>query len=92
MARRPLVALLLALPLSALAQQQPAPADEDALVPEFVYKAVTEYDFEGNRVTAALVGPDGRVIIEPPARHHRPMITVRANFDEEMGRSVDQVK
>lgn len=86
------VALLLAVPLNALAQAEPAPVDEDALVPEFVYKAVTEYDFEGNRVTATLVGPDGAVVISPPERHHRPMITLRGNFDAEMSRSVDIVK
>ncbi len=90
---RVLALSLLALSLPAAAQQDPSSVvDEDALVPEFIIKAVTELDFDGTRVSAQLVGPDGKLISEPPARHHRQLITVRANFDDEMDRSVAQVK
>ena len=94
MPARALAALLFALPLSAAAQQNPAqPAvDEDAAVPEYIVKPVTVIDFEGTHVDAQLVGPGGSLITVPPERHHTSMIQVRANFDDQVELSVDQVK
>jgi len=94
MPARALAALLFALPLSAAAQQDPGqPAvDEDAAVPEYIVKPVTIVDFEGTHVDAQLVGPGGTLITVSPERHHRSMIQVRANFDDQMALSVDAVK
>ncbi len=91
MSARLAAALLFALSLPAAAQEDVRP-DEDALVPEYIIKPVTEMEFEGYKVGGALVGPGGVLIVSPPERHHQSMIQLRVNFDEQMSRSVDQVK
>lgn len=84
--RRALVALALALPLSASAQE-----DE----PRAVYRAVTtlnEDDFRELPVSADLVRPGGVYISHRDSARFPPMFLLRVSFNDEMGASVDLVK
>lgn len=80
--------MLVTLAMLAFAQEQePQPQNRRVR-----YKAETHIDFENVHVEADLVKPDGWWIPGDPPRHHDPLIKLRADFGDQMARSVDQLK
>ena len=59
---------------------------------EVQYKARTEIDFEGVDVQGELVKPAGQLLLDRRKANFNPLIQLREHFNEEMKRSVDQVK
>lgn len=70
----------------ALAQE----SDEEGR--QIKYKERTEIDFEGVDVTGELVKPAGSLLIDRRKATFNPLIRLRDNFNDEMKRSVDEVK
>jgi hypothetical protein len=60
--------------------------------PVVVYKQRTEIDFEGVEIQGQLIKPQGALLLERKRAHFNPLIKLRADFDDEMERSVDQIK
>jgi len=56
------------------------------------YKERTEIDFEGVDVTGELVKPAGQLLLNRRKADFNPLIKIRANFNDEMKQSVDEVK
>ncbi|MFT5356889.1 MAG: hypothetical protein ACI9KE_004115, partial [Polyangiales bacterium] len=56
------------------------------------YAERTEIDFEGVDVQGELVKPAGQLLLDRRKANFNPLIRLRENFNEEMKRSVDQVK
>ena len=77
----------------ALASLHVAPAlAQDAGNRDVQYKARTEIDFEGVDVQGELVKPAGQLLLDRRKANFNPLIQLREHFNEEMKRSVDQVK
>lgn len=57
-----------------------------------VYKERTEIDFEGVEVAGELVKPQGALLLDRKRANFNPLIKLRTDFDEEMEKSVDEVK
>lgn len=57
-----------------------------------IYKAKTEIDFEGVDVEGTLVKPQGSLLLERKSAAFNPLIKLRADFDKEMGDSVNEIK
>lgn len=71
----------------ALAQDEdPAPGQK------VIYKDKTEIDFEGLDVAGELVKPQGALLLDRKRASFNPLIKLRTDFNDEMDRSVDQVK
>ena len=74
----------------------PAYADDDREESneprEVVYKQRTEIDFEGLEIQGELVKPQGALLLERQRASFNPLIKLRTDFDDEMERSVDQIK
>ncbi len=68
----------------------PSMAQEDDR--KVTYKARTEIDFEGVEVAGELVKPQGALLLDRKRGNFNPLIKLRADFNDEMDRSVDQVK
>ena len=82
-----LLVILLALTAGAAWAQ-----DEGGDDKKVVYKERTEIDFEGLDVTGELVKPSGALLLDRKRASFNPRITLRTDFNEEMDRSVDQIK
>ena len=67
-------------------------ADETEEEPKVVYKQRTEIDFEGVEIAGELVKPQGSLILDRKHAKFNPMIWVRTDFDDEMDKSVDEIK
>ena len=80
------VILLLGLAASTSAQAQ----DESGR--QIKYAERTEIDFEGVDVQGELVKPAGQLLLDRRKANFNPLIRLREHFNEEMKRSVDQVK
>ena len=52
----------------------------------------TEIDFEGVEVAGELVKPQGALLLDRKRANFNPLIKLRTDFDEEMEKSVDEVK
>jgi hypothetical protein len=63
----------------------PAHAQDDDR--KVVYKKKTEIDFEGVEVTGEMVKPQGALLLD-----RNPLIKLRSDFNNEMDKSVDQIK
>jgi len=81
-----LATLVLAIPLTAVAQEE----DEEGR--KVVYAAETEIDFEGLDVNGELVKPHGSVVQERRRAEFAPMIRLRMDFNEELSESVDMIE
>lgn len=81
--------LLLALG-SALAQDTDTLTDTAA--PRVIYKTVNIVDFEERQVNATVDGPSMKYVAEFDHGPHKPLIQLRVSWDDELGRSVDEVK
>lgn len=88
LSRLPLLALLL--PLAAVAQN----ADDTSLpeAPDAVYAKETHIDFEGQTVTAGVVGPNQVFTIERVPSKFNPLISVRRDFNDQMRMIDDEVR
>ncbi|TNE91168.1 MAG: hypothetical protein EP330_05855 [Deltaproteobacteria bacterium] len=54
--------------------------------------AVTEIDFGTVDVKADVVGPDGQIVHEPRRPKFNPLIRLRTNFDDEIARSIAEIR
>lgn len=57
-----------------------------------VYKDKTEIDFEGVEVAGELVKPQGALLLDRKRANFNPLIKLREDFNDEMNKSVDQIK
>ena len=67
-------------------------ADDKEREPKVVYKERTEIDFESVEVSGELVRPQGSLVLERKKAQFNSMIKLRTDFDDEMEKSVDEVK
>ena len=67
-------------------------ADETEQEPQVIYKERTEIDFEGVEIQGELVRPQGALLLERKRAQFNSMIKLRTDFDDEMDKSVDEVK
>jgi len=67
-------------------------ADDKEEEPKVIYKEKTEIDFEGVDVVGELVKPQGSLVLDRKHAKFNPMIKLRTDFDDEMDKSVDEVK
>jgi hypothetical protein len=67
-------------------------ADDPKEEPKVVYKQRTEIDFEGVEVEGELVKPQGSLVLDRRHAKFNPMIKLRTDFDDEMDKSVDEIK
>jgi len=81
--------ILLLLPLLL---SSPAHADDKEDEPKVIYKQRTEIDFEGVELQGELVKPQGTLLLERKRAQFNSMIKLRTDFDDEMDKSVDEVK
>ena len=81
-----LFAILLSVPAHADDQEESGESRE------VVYKQRTEIDFEGLEIQGELVKPQGALLLERQRASFNPLIKLRTDFDDEMDRSVDEIK
>ncbi len=67
-------------------------ADDNEEEPKVVYKQKTEIDFDGVEVQGELVKPQGSLLLERKHAKFNPMIKLRTDFDDEMDKSVNEIK
>jgi hypothetical protein len=67
-------------------------ADDKKEEPKVVYKQRTEIDFEGVEIDGELVKPQGSLLLERKHAKFNPMIRLRTDFDDEMDKSVQEIK
>ena len=67
-------------------------ADDTKKEPKVIYKERTEIDFEGVEVAGELVRPQGTLILDRKKAQFNSMIKLRTDFDDEIDKSVDEVK
>lgn len=60
--------------------------------PKVVYKAKTEIDFEGVEIEGELVKPQGQLILDRQRAQFNPLIKLRTDFDDEMDKTVNEIK
>jgi len=60
--------------------------------PKVIYKERTEIDFEGVDVVGELVKPQGSLVLERKRAQFNSMIPLRTDFDDEMDKSVEEIK
>lgn len=66
--------------------------DEGSGGQKVIYKDKTEIDFEGLEVAGELVKPSGALLLDRKRASFNPLIKLRTDFNDEMDRSVDQIK
>ena len=86
------VGFLVAMIVASLVFMNVALADDAKEEPRVVYKAKTEIDFEGVEVDGELVRPQGSLVLERKRAQFNSMIKLRTDFDDEMDKSVDEIK
>tara|TARA_R110000824_G_scaffold400759_2_gene609254 strand:- start:966 stop:1232 length:267 start_codon:yes stop_codon:yes gene_type:complete len=67
-------------------------ADDKEEEPKVVYKERTEIDFEGVEIQGELVRPQGALLLDRKRAQFNSMIKLRLDFDDEMDKSVDEIK
>tara|TARA_Y100001973_G_C5153628_1_gene309495 strand:+ start:987 stop:1241 length:255 start_codon:yes stop_codon:yes gene_type:complete len=60
--------------------------------PKVVYKQRTEIDFEGVEIDGELVKPQGTLVLDRQRAKFNSMVWIRADFDDEMDKSVEEIK
>ena len=60
--------------------------------PQIIYKQKTEIDFESLEIDGELVRPQGSLLLERQGATFNPMIKLRTDFDDEMDKSVQEIK
>jgi len=66
--------------------------ERDSQGREIRYNQRTEIDFDGVDVQGELVKPAGQLLLDRRKANFNPLIRLREHFNDEMKRSVDQVK
>ena len=66
--------------------------DEEEESRDVVYKQRTEIDFEGVEIQGQLVKPQGALVLDRKRASFNPLIKLRTDFDDEMNKSVDEIK
>ncbi len=66
--------------------------DDDASSRRVTYKSKTEIDFEAVEVAGELVKPQGALLLDRKRGSFNPLIKLRADFNDEMDSSVDEIK
>jgi len=66
--------------------------DSSSQEPKVIYKAKTEIDFEGVEIDGELVRPQGQLILDRKSAQFNPLIILRTDFDDEMDKSVAEIK
>ena len=66
--------------------------ERDSQGREIRYNSRTEIDFDGVDVQGELVKPAGQLLLDRRKANFNPLIRLREHFNDEMKRSVDQVK
>lgn len=84
--------MILALALSAAFAQETDTLTDNATAPKATFQKVTLVDFEGRHVDGHVEGPSMPLTLEGGVRVHKPLISLRVNFDDELASSVDAVK
>lgn len=67
-------------------------ANEPEQQPKVIYKQKTEIDFEGVEVDGTLVKPQGSLVLERKRAQFNSMVWIRSDFDDEMDKSVEEIK
>ena len=67
-------------------------ADEPKEEPKVIYKQKTEIDFEGVELQGELVRPQGSLILDRKRASFNSMVWIRADFDDEMDKTVEEIK
>ena len=67
-------------------------ADDNQEEPKVIYKERTEIDFEGVEISGELVRPQGALVLDRRKAQFNSMIKLRTDFDDEMDKSVDEIK
>tara|TARA_R110002073_G_scaffold283803_2_gene448126 strand:- start:391 stop:636 length:246 start_codon:yes stop_codon:yes gene_type:complete len=67
-------------------------ADDKEEEPKVVYKQRTEIDFEGVEIEGELVKPQGSLVLDRRHAKFNPMIKLRTDFDDEMDKSIQEIK
>ena len=57
-----------------------------------IYRATTEIDFDDVSVEGELKKPTGAYLLDKRRGNFNPLIKIRENFDDEILRSVDEVR
>jgi hypothetical protein len=87
------IGLLTVMTVALAASATPAFAqEEDDSNRAIKYKSRTEIDFEDVDVNGELVKPAGALLLDRKRASFNPLIRLREDFNDEMKRSVDQVK
>ena len=89
---RKLLLILLALGLGAPSAFAQDDESDDSSGRRVIYKSRTEIDFEGIEVAGELVKPQGSLLLGRKRASFNPLIKLRADFNDEMDESVDQIK
>tara|TARA_R110002126_G_scaffold277435_1_gene423303 strand:+ start:129 stop:374 length:246 start_codon:yes stop_codon:yes gene_type:complete len=66
--------------------------DSNGQEPKVIYKAKTEIDFEGVEIDGELVRPQGQLVLDRKSAQFNPLIILRTDFDDEMDKSVAEIK
>jgi hypothetical protein len=66
--------------------------DAQEETPKVIYKERTEIDFEGVEVQGELVRPQGSLVLERKRAQFNSMIKLRTDFDDEIDKSIDEIK
>jgi hypothetical protein len=66
--------------------------DSNKEEPRVIYKDRTEIDFEGVEIQGELVKPQGALLLDRKRAQFNSMIKLRIDFDDEMDKSVDEIK
>lgn len=67
-------------------------ADETENEPKVIYKERTEIDFEGVEIQGELVKPQGALLLDRKRAQFNSMVWIRPDFDDEMDKSVEEIK
>ena len=70
----------------------PVHANDSEEEPKVIYKQKTEIDFEGIEIQGELVRPQGALLLDRRSATFNPLIKLRTDFDDEMEKSVDEIK
>ena len=60
--------------------------------PRVVYKQKTEIDFEGVEIEGELVKPQGALLLDRKRASFNSMVWIRTDFDDEMDKTVEEIK
>ena len=83
---------ILTLTLMAFSASPALAQDDEEASRRVTYKSKTEIDFEAVEVAGELVKPQGALLLDRKRGSFNPLIKLRADFNDEMDSSVDEIK